>query len=295
VSIPALWNTHLFDYRHYSGSIRQALARDVSATVGGGAGLDLRASGKPFNSSIDLSALRDKELLAARLAAPKWPSSLFGQIDSSRVAQGRALYTAQCARCHDGRLEGDELITTLVPLEEIGTDGNTARKLQTIVQAESVHVGSPVFDNLVSLGTGPAYEIFQTLTEQIIQYQFVSLGLTPAEREQLTEGRPNQWRAPLAYHAIPLAGIWATPPYLHNGSVLSLYELLLPPGQRTPAFRICIDTEYDPQRVGLAADARGSCVLIDTAEAGNHNTGHEYATTLDEGQRLDLLEYLKTL
>jgi hypothetical protein len=62
-------------------------------------------------------------------------------------------------------------------------------------------------------------------------------------------GRPDRFRAPLAYRARPLNGIWAMAPYLHNGSVPSLYDLLLPPDQRPKTFYVG-SWEFDPEIVG---------------------------------------------
>jgi len=101
----------------------------------------------------------------------------------------------------------------------------------------------------------------------------------------------------MAYKARPLDGIWATAPYLHNGSVSSLYELLLPPAQRMASFRMGT-REYDPVHVGYSvqADAAGNGFTYDTTKRGNSNMGHDYgASQLTEPQRLALLAYLKSL
>ena len=116
----------------------------------------------------------------------------------------------------------------------------------------------------------------------------------------------------LAYKARPLNGIWATAPYLHNGSVPTLYDLLLPAskdqagadGESRPVTFKVGQREFDPQRVGLKTD-KGD--VFDTRLPGNTNVGHEYGavpSTLPDGtrlrafnreERLDLLEYLKSL
>ena len=102
---------------------------------------------------------------------------------------------------------------------------------------------------------------------------------------------------PFAYKARPLDGIWATAPYLHNGSVPTLYDLLLPPAQRPASFNVGT-REYDPVRVGYrtGADAAGNGFTFSASGNGNSNEGHEYGVgRLTEAQRLALLEYLKTL
>lgn len=77
-----------------------------------------------------------------------------------------------------------------------------------------------------------------------------------------------------AYKPRPLAGIWATPPYLHNGSVPTLYALLSPASERPKTFLIA-NREFDPEQVGLAQQT-GTGFTYDTTLPGNHNTGHEF-------------------
>ncbi|MEE7449094.1 cytochrome C oxidase subunit III [Methylobacterium radiotolerans] len=100
----------------------------------------------------------------------------------------------------------------------------------------------------------------------------------------------------LVYKARPLNGIWATGPYLHNGSVPNLYELLLPSARRSRTFRVG-SRELDETRIGFRSDI--GPFLFDTALPGNANAGHEgpaYGTEqLDDVQRRQLLEYLRTL
>ena len=105
----------------------------------------------------------------------------------------------------------------------------------------------------------------------------------------------------LAYKARPLNGIWATAPYLHNGSVKSLYELLLPVEKRAKTFWVG-NRDFDPREVGFVnqpspvgswfrvADASGKAIH------GNSNNGHDYGSkTLIEPERWALVEYMKTL
>jgi hypothetical protein len=76
-----------------------------------------------------------------------------------------------------------------------------------------------------------------------------------------------------AYKARPLAGAWATPPYLHNGSVPTIYDLLSPPADRPKKFQVG-SRRYDPVKVGL--DTVQGFWTFDTSLPGNHNTGHEF-------------------
>ena len=98
------------------------------------------------------------------------------------------------------------------------------------------------------------------------------------------------------YVAGDLTGLWITAPYLHNGSVPSLPELLEPPSDRTRVFYRGYDV-YDPDRVGFVSpgsEAARAGFRYDTAEAGNSNAGHLYGTTLPAEDKTALVEYLKT-
>ena len=113
----------------------------------------------------------------------------------------------------------------------------------------------------------------------------------------LNTGTP---KAPRAYKARPLTGIWATAPFLHNGSIPNLKEILLPAGKRSKTFRLGT-REYDTTAVGYLDvekfDGKPSFVF-DTSLPGNSNAGHEYGTKddqLTDDQRMELLEYLKSL
>jgi hypothetical protein len=100
----------------------------------------------------------------------------------------------------------------------------------------------------------------------------------------------------LAYKGRPLNGIWATAPYLHNGSVPTLYDLLLPPTQRPTSFYTG-STEFDPNKVGLVVTPGGAnSFAFDTTKPGNSNLGHDYAVgALSDTERRALVEYMKTL
>ena len=99
------------------------------------------------------------------------------------------------------------------------------------------------------------------------------------------------------YKARSLNGIWATAPYLHNGSVRTMRQLLLPADKRDETFHVG-SREYDPDDMGFK-DAGG--FELDTNLDGNKNIGHEGPDYGNKKFRDDpallnaLLEYLKTL
>jgi mono/diheme cytochrome c family protein len=117
-----------------------------------------------------------------------------------------------------------------------------------------------------------------------------------------------QLSTPKGYVPPPLTGLWCRGPYLHNGSVPTLADLLRPPEDRPVRFFVGGDTKYDLDLLGLAYQeepapegkrqakrASPRQYLFDTTQAGNGNGGHPAGTSLSENERRDLLEYLKTL
>ena len=116
------------------------------------------------------------------------------------------------------------------------------------------------------------------------------------------------------YRARPLDGVWATAPYLHNGSVPTLYDMLSP--QRDRPNKFCVgDRQFDPEKVGLASGPQTRCsrglFLFDTSKLGNSNQGHSFEAEktaapssyepgiigpkLEDDERKALIAYLKLL
>jgi len=109
---------------------------------------------------------------------------------------------------------------------------------------------------------------------------------------------------PYGYVSPSLDGIWLRAPYLHNGSVPTLRDLLNPPNERPQSFHRGYDV-FDPVKVGFkeppprATGPNGELTqpyfLFDTREKGNGNQGHTYGTQLSNEDKEKLLEYLKML
>lgn len=119
-------------------------------------------------------------------------------------------------------------------------------------------------------------------------------------------GRLSQAAPAPGYVPPPLDGIWATAPYLHNGSVPTLEALLDSHRRPTYWLRSFDHDDYDPGAVGWryrelpygkpgARDDTERKRLYDTTLPGYSNRGHTFGDVLTEEQRKALLEYLKTL
>ena len=98
------------------------------------------------------------------------------------------------------------------------------------------------------------------------------------------------------YVAVPLDGLWLRAPYLHNGSVPSLVDLLKPVEERPSVFYRAYEV-YDPDTVSFVfegAEAEKKGFRFDTNLPGNGNQGHLYGLNLADDEKAALIEYLKT-
>jgi hypothetical protein len=109
-------------------------------------------------------------------------------------------------------------------------------------------------------------------------------------------GTAAHYRKTGGYSNVLLDGIWARAPYLHNGSVPTMRDLLEPPDRRPTVFYTG-STVYDQEGMGFVSSgssAHAGTFRVDTRLPGNGNGGHDYGTTLSGEDKRDLLEFLKT-
>lgn len=116
-----------------------------------------------------------------------------------------------------------------------------------------------------------------------------------AERfKSLGVGKPwhiTRYRSTGGYLNVWTDGIWARAPYLHNGSVPTLWDLLQAPDKRPAEFGRGCDT-FDPKKVGWSCEGP---FKYQTRLQGNGSSGHLYGTQLSDEEKLALIEYMKTL
>jgi hypothetical protein len=191
-------------------------------------------------------------------------------IDKARATRGKKVFEARCSRCHGTYGPGGEYPNKVVPVAGLGTDPLLA----------------------------------ESITEKTIAY----LNKTWLAREKGPDGKPYRFTRHLGYQAPPLNGVWATAPYLHNGSVPTVYHLLKSEA-RPKVFTRSYGTEkkdYDPVRLGWkftpldkGPDPKLPGVqrrrVYDTTQPGRSNGGHPFGDKLTEPQRMAVIEYLKTL
>jgi hypothetical protein len=134
--------------------------------------------------------------------------------------------------------------------------------------------------------------------------------LTPKFRMWMKEGWISRYGQdpvevdPIGYVAPPLDGIWASAPYFHNGAVPTLWHVLH--SDQRPIVWKRSEDGYDREKVGLEVETFDKVPAtvkasahrrryFDTKLPGKSGAGHTFPNVLDEDQKRELLEYLKTL
>lgn len=178
-------------------------------------------------------------------------------IDKSQAKRGAALYKYYCSNCH-------------------GANGSD-------FSGEQVGKVTPI----AVIGTDRGR--LDSYTLQLAQNQGMLYSAVP-------ERRFRHFRKTWGYANAPLDGLWLRAPYLHNGSVPTLWDLLQPAAQRPKVFWRGNDL-YDPKHVGFVSTEASGLFRFDTAIPGNGNAGHEgraYGTDLSDADKWALVEYMKT-
>jgi RoxA-like, cytochrome c-like len=270
VSYPHLWNFSQVPWFHYDGNTTSILERNLGQALGVGAIFEPQG----FASTLRPVDSDQLEQLAWKIQPPAWPQDILGKIDAPKLARGKTLFKEHCSRCHNMVKAGDPIPDLLTDLKEVGTDPGRAESFAGLLPNNKPYV-----------------DALADVLNKIVKRSFTDNKIPPDQQKAFAHGRNVQWRAPKKYAARPLLSIWATAPYLHNGSVPTLYDLLLPAAKRPKTFPVGL-REYDPDKLGLRTDLKGT-FTFDTSLPGNSNAGHEFGTGLSEDDRRALLEYLK--
>jgi len=247
---------------HWDGNNTSVDERNLSAAFGTGA----------YPPTLDVARVVRTAKWLETAKPPTYPY----QIDGPLAAKGQRVYEEYCARCHGTREapfrhdppQPTELVGTVVPIEKIGTD---RWRLDSYTWVLAVNQSTLYAGFEKDWGFAPPYP-----------------------------QRFGHFRKQPGYANSPLDGIWLRAPYLHNGSVPNLWELLKPEKERIASFYRGDDV-FDPKNVGFVSDAPDQdgqkLFPFNTREPGNGNGGHTgaaYGTELPEGDKWALVEYLKT-
>jgi mono/diheme cytochrome c family protein len=198
------------------------------------------------------------------LRPPKFPLA----VDAEKASKGKVVFEKTCASCHG----------TYQPSES--SNRNIGKYPEQVVDIDDVKTDRVRFDSL-----------------------------SPKHRDAYGKswfadyGKQSTYNEVAGYVAPPLDGIWASAPYLHNGSVPTLWHLLHP--QQRPKVWRRIAQSMDEEAIGLVVESLDEVPkklsnaqrrwYFDTSLEGKSAQGHDYPDELTEDQKSDLLEYLKTL
>jgi hypothetical protein len=263
------WNIPQSAWAQWSGVLKDPILRNQGEVLGVFARMDLTSKTPAkglFESTVDLKGQMLSEDLLRRLAPPQWPEKVFGKIDREKAAKGAKLFVENCAECHstwphrwsEPKKRGKRFIeNAIVPVDVVGTD--------------AMQFGSPQFQAIPTVKAGPMSRrldrphtgaalvpppvVFGAVMGGVFDRAVAKLKLS-GEELVAAHGYRAFYPEPLepvpslvSYKANPAEGMWASPPYLHNGSVPNLYELLIPAKERSRKF--FIGREFDPVKVGV--------------------------------------------
>jgi hypothetical protein len=331
VHYPFLWNASIQDKSQWPGFASNgndilALSRNLGEVYGVFGvfhpkkdkwrllGVDYLA-----NNAAEFQGLEALEDLVKKISPPKWP----WKIDQALADKGKEIFARKteqggCADCHGikpGQTRFRDRKTWATPLMDVGTDSKEyeilARTIKTGVLegAKIPFLASPLkpVDTAFNvLGTSvlgsllPHYVPVLMKTEEEVGAKSAQPPFPP-ETESLRDAfiaRPVEAKPSYPYESRVLEGIWTAAPYLHNGSVPTLAELLKPAAERISSFKI--GPVYDIVNIGLAAEQNKFDYTLEATDcndrnSGNSRCGHEFGTKLSAEEKKALLEYLKTL
>lgn len=272
-----------------------------------------------YESSVRIPNLGRLEHLLVSLWSPLWPDSILPPVDMTLAeGDGERLFTKHCKGCH-GTIEAESKFRTIkstaVPVGVTGTDDATARiffertakvgRLQGQyvkyfpVKEGELDIYAPQFDGPVGL----AADFLTHAVAGTVAHDRVATGsiIKNTKRSGLRTVVASDRPRTASYKARSLNGIWATAPYLHNGSVPTLMQLLKP-GKREEVFYVG-SREFDAEEVGFKYQKKDykpgdPQFLFNTLKKGNRNTGHTYYRDYFEKHEKEfeaLMAYLKTL
>lgn len=344
VNFPHIWDTSWFDWVQYDASIMQPMVRNAGEALGVSARINLINPDRTlFDSSVQVGEIDAMERLLAGddpladepgfkgLRAPIWPEEVLGKIDVEKKEKGRALYQELCVKCHlppvddpDGRFWDDKywwtpkgakgryLRVRRLPLKVIGTDPGQAEVLGERKMKVPGFLDIVPNQNCKTSDEGTICEVvfgeaLAAVAEKTANVWYDQHEISPEQRERMSGNRPNllnDLEKP-GYKARPLDGIWATAPFLHNGSVPNLWALLSPIDEGERPEKFCLGSRaFDPVKVGFSTDCGKGLFELDTSIDGNRNTGHEFddgtkgkgviGRRLEPDERWALIEFLKS-
>lgn len=314
-SYPHLWLAPHLEFVQWNPIVASPIARNGGEVLGVFGVAKLHgAKDEWYESSLLLMELHALEQWIQDLQPPQWDETIFGAIDPALAATGKKLFENHCVACHNAppykRTDPSENLfgKTYIKIgrinyKKVGTDPLYIESLlHRLVRTNEATVEANDGKEVV-----PALSFFLNAVSPVITRAMDELNLSREQRvamngfrlrpPKVPNGPPENYVPPsfTDLKAGPLAGVWATGPYLHNGSVPTVYELLSPVKERRKVFWTG-GRELDLDKLGFLSENAPRRYRFDTSVSGNGNMGHLYPPQgLETNERLAIIEFLKIL
>ncbi len=240
---------------------KTALYSDAAATGDFTRSIMQFTMGEPSGEKIRSWEGDFRDILAylKSIEKPKYPLP----IDAKLADSGKQVFTKTCSGCHGTYGVNEAYPNKVVPLEVIGTDSYRLTKL----------------------------------SKEFRQYM---------DKTWFGQNGSQHVAEPKGYIAPPLDGVWATAPYFHNGSVPTVYGVLTAEARPKYFRRVGTAKDYDVKDLGLKVEPLNAPApkdaanearrrVVDTTLPGLSNSGHPFGFKLNEKEKRQVIEYLKTL
>lgn len=264
-SVPPMWNIEYRALFHWNANTNSVVMRNIGQSFGLGA--LLTNQGAPgtaqFDSTSNIHNLHKLEGYLYKIQTPDW-IELGGQVDLEKVREGCVTFHQTCAGCHMPNRErvGPQkalIEYNLIPAHKIGTDLLYSENQSTPVEGQKF---KDALFNFTRAVRDRYYERYNVSRADQAEWERRDLRGPELFRDTIfgekghfgvsdymnVEPDPKP-----GYPARHLAAVWATAPYLHNGSVPNLYELLKPAHARPKIFFVG-NREYNEERLGFHSD-----------------------------------------
>lgn len=347
VSFPWIWGLKYMGNLHYNGNSNSVILRNFGQALGLGAVV----TSDKFDTNINGHNLDRLEHLVHKIKVPEWNevfAEVLNKDDNkyakefeidrnvNRLKRGYDIYKTNCMSCHESNKFVGPSNTlreyNMFPLESKdprhyspNTDKMAAanavipvKVLNKVTKKEAKIPFEVKIFNDVGAIKARFFEIYKITEAEQTQMEFGDIRGAEFFRDTLFGSKENKKGntygkidAGSGYKARHLSGVWATSPFLHNGSVPNLMLLLTQDTQRPKYFNV-ESNEFDPINVGLAnwqrarndqglekpcdpENSREEHICFSTLETGSSNKGHNWGTTLSYTEKMDLINFLKYL
>lgn len=345
VSLPWIWGLKYMGNLHYNGNSNSVILRNVGQALGLGA----MVTTDKLDTTINVTNLDRLENLAHKIKIPEW-NDVFKEVldpndsqkyisefeidmNSDRLKRGFEIYAKECQSCHESnRLVGPSGVLreyNMFPLSQKdgayspNTDIRAAMNAIVPVKVRTqkgdvieVPFEEKIFNDVAGI-KARYYDQYKISPEQQSKMEFRDIRGFEFFRDTYLGSENNKkgnnygkMEKGNGYKAKHLAGIWATAPYLHNGSVPNMMLLLTRDTERPKYFNVR-SNEFDPATLGFKDWQRPGdkpcteeeeMLCFNTLETGkngqpigNSNVGHNWGVNLSHDDKLDLINFLKYL